>query len=38
MTEIAAKDDYAMVHVEDIPDGIVNVSSVVKVDFNMSSQ
>ena len=25
MTEIEAKDDYAMVHVEDIPDGIVNV-------------
>jgi hypothetical protein len=30
VTEIEAKDGYATVHVEDIPDGIVNVGSVVK--------
>jgi hypothetical protein len=36
VTEVEAKDDYAMVHVEDIPDGIVNVGSVVKVDFKLN--
>jgi hypothetical protein len=25
VTEIETEDDYAMIHVEDIPDGIVNV-------------